>query len=569
MSANLCRNCGAGNTGRARFCASCGKRLMAAQPPSTPANCPQCQVPLRPYASFCPTCGFNMANPPPGTGKVDPKTQYIADPSGAPVLVVRWPGGNQQRHTLSGQRIIVGRLPVSDVQINSPMVSNRHFQLDIHTSGMTITDLNSTNGTQVNGHRIPPNVPHPLKSGDVVRVVGDLTGNSVSMIIETGTGESLRTLALGKLDMSKQTSMVIGRNPSCYLPLNHPTVSQRHAMIFKQNGGLAIRDLSSTNGTFVNGTRIKQVPLSSGDVVQIGPFKLVYDAQNQNLAQSMRLGHRLDAIQLGREVSGGKMILDKISLSIQSSQFVALVGGSGAGKSTLLKALNGYDQANHGHMLLDGEPLYPNLDMYRTQMGYVPQDDIIHRELPVKLALWYAAKLRLPDATPAEIEERIQEALKSVDMVEHASKRVNVLSGGQRKRVSIAVEMLARPTLFFLDEPTSGLDPGLEKKMMYDMNHLADEGRTVVMVTHATANIEQCDYVAFLSDGRLAYYGPPKDALTFYNVTDFADIYLQLSQEIDRREENQRCRCCSPIISSTRPGLPSKRARRGILPPPR
>lgn len=568
MSANLCRNCGAGNTGRARFCASCGKRLMAAQPPSTPANCPQCQVPLRPYASFCPTCGFNMANPPPGTGKVDPKTQYIADPSGAPVLVVRWPGGNQQRHTLSGQRIIVGRLPVSDVQINSPMVSNRHFQLDIHTSGMTITDLNSTNGTQVNGHRIPPNVPHPLKSGDVVRV-GDLTGNSVSMIIETGTGESLRTLALGKLDMSKQTSMVIGRNPSCYLPLNHPTVSQRHAMIFKQNGGLAIRDLSSTNGTFVNGTRIKQVPLSSGDVVQIGPFKLVYDAQNQNLAQSMRLGHRLDAIQLGREVSGGKMILDKISLSIQSSEFVALVGGSGAGKSTLLKALNGYDQANHGHMLLDGEPLYPNLDMYRTQMGYVPQDDIIHRELPVKLALWYAAKLRLPDATPAEIEERIQEALKSVDMVEHASKRVNVLSGGQRKRVSIAVEMLARPTLFFLDEPTSGLDPGLEKKMMYDMNHLADEGRTVVMVTHATANIEQCDYVAFLSDGRLAYYGPPKDALTFYNVTDFADIYLQLSQEIDRREENQRCRCCSPIISSTRPGLPSKRARRGILPPPR
>lgn len=285
--------------------------------------------------------------------------------------------------------------------------------------------------------------------------------------------------------------------------------------------------------TFVNGTRIKQVPLASGDVVQIGPFKLVYDAQMQSLAQSMRLGHRLDAIELGREVSGGKMILNRVSLSIQSSEFVALVGGSGAGKSTLLKALNGYDQANHGQMLLDGEALYPKLDMYRTQMGYVPQDDIIHRELPVKLALWYAAKLRLPDATSAEIEARIQDALESVDMVEHAHKRVHVLSGGQRKRVSIAVELLARPTLFFLDEPTSGLDPGLEKKMMYDMNHLADEGRTVVMVTHATANIEQCDYVAFLAYGRLVYFGPPNDALTFYNVTDFADIYLQLSREID------------------------------------
>ena len=166
-------------------------------------------------------------------------------------------------------------------------------------------------------------------------------------------------------------------------------------------------------------------------------------------------------------------------------------------------------------------------------MGYVPQDDIIHRELPVKLALWYSAKLRLPDARPAEIQTRIQEALRAVDMTEHAEKPVRVLSGGQRKRVSIASELLAQPTLFFLDEPTSGLDPGLEKKMMYDLNRLADEGRTVVLVTHATANIEQCDHVAFLSYGRLAYYGPPDDALKFYDVKDFSDVYLKLQQEID------------------------------------
>ncbi len=150
-----------------------------------------------------------------------------------------------------------------------------------------------------------------------------------------------------------------------------------------------------------------------------------------------------------------------------------------------------------------------------------------------KLALGYAARLRLPDARPDEIQARIRDALRAVDMTEHADKPVRVLSGGQRKRVSIAVELLARPTLFFLDEPTSGLDPGLEKKMMYDLNRLADEGRTVVLVTHATANIEQCDQVAFLSQGRLTYYGPPNEALQFFGVRDFSDIYLKLSQEID------------------------------------
>ena len=150
------------------------------------------------------------------------------------------------------------------------------------------------------------------------------------------------------------------------------------------------------------------------------------------------------------------------------------------------------------------------------QAGSVPHPDGLRARrttsstasFPCSLALWYAAKLRLPDARPAEIKARIEDALKAVDMAEHADKPAR-LSGGQRKRVSIAVELLARPTLFFLDEPTSGLDPGLEKKMMYDLNRLADEGRTVVLVTHATANIEQCDHVAFLSYGRLSYYGPP------------------------------------------------------------
>ncbi|MFC1878908.1 FHA domain-containing protein [Chloroflexota bacterium] len=442
-------------------------------------------------------------------------------------------GGSSQRFQLNPPMAHVGRSPNNDIVINHPAVSGRHLRLDIDSGKYIITDQNSTNGTMVNGHQIAPGSPQAINPGDTIRI-GDLTGNSVSLIIEGDAESAVRTLALGKLDLTGQASVVVGRDPNSYLPLNHPMVSARHAMILKQNGGLAIRDLGSTNGTFVNGQRISQVPLNSGDVIQIGPFRLSYDAEGGgSLAQSMRMGHRIDCIKLGREVGKKKMILNNINLTVSPGEFISLVGGSGAGKSTLMKAMNGFEPANHGHLLMDAEPLYPRMDMYRTQMGYVPQDDIIHRTLPVKLALYYAAKLRLPDASRAEIDSRIQEALESVDMVEHQEKMVSVLSGGQRKRVSIAVELLARPSLFFLDEPTSGLDPGLEKKMMYDMARLADEGRTIVLVTHATANIEQCDQVAFLTYGKLSYYGPPNDALKFFGVRDFSDIYLKLSQEIN------------------------------------
>jgi ABC-type multidrug transport system ATPase subunit/pSer/pThr/pTyr-binding forkhead associated (FHA) protein len=447
-------------------------------------------------------------------------------------LVVRWMGGKTERYPINKSTILVGRDPGNDVVINHPAVSSHHLSLAATPLGYTVTDLKSTNLTMINGHVIPANNPQPLRQGDVLRI-GNLIGNSVSLILQSGAGEAVRALSLGKLDLSNLTSIVIGRDPKSYLPLNHPAVSSRHAMIMKQESGLIIRDLGSTNGTFVNGQRITQAPLKSGDVIQIGPFRLNYDAQSQILAQSMGLGHRIDTIRLGREVAKKKLILDNVSMTVNPGEFIALVGGSGAGKSTLMKAMNGYEPANHGKILLDGEPLYEKLDLYRTTMGYVPQDDIIHRALPVRLALWYAAKLRMPDARSAEIEARIQDALKAVDMVEHANQPVRVLSGGQRKRVSIAVELLARPTLFFLDEPTSGLDPGLEKKMMYDLNRIADEGRTVVLVTHATSNIDQCDQVAFLSYGKLAYYGPPDDALKFYNVRDFSDIYLKLSQEVD------------------------------------
>jgi ABC-type multidrug transport system ATPase subunit/pSer/pThr/pTyr-binding forkhead associated (FHA) protein len=551
MGTRICPHCGYSNSEQARFCSNCGQSLLQKPVPPSPIgemNCPKCGTPNRSDAKFCRACGnrlarnavpipqrFRMAETPimlpPATVMAETPDRKISS-TGELKLKVLWMGGFTQEFKLTKPTITLGRAAGNDIILNHPAVSSQHLHLGLADGTLEVTDLDSTNGTMVNGRRLPARVPQKTYLGDEIRI-GDLNGNWVKLTFQKEGFEVIRQPSRGQLDLPNLKDILIGRNPLSSVLLNHPSVSFRHAVITSRDGEAVIRDLGSRNGTYLNGRRITQAPLKSGDQIQIGPFQLTYDPQSRRLAHSMRSGHRIDIIHLGRKIGKNKYILYDIDMSIYPGEFVALVGGSGAGKSTLLKAMNGYEHATHGNILLDGESFYEKLDLYRPQMGYVPQDDIIHQVLPVRLALKYAARLRLPDARPKEIEARIKEALLAVDLVEHANKPVRILSGGQRKRVSIAAELLARPTLFFLDEPTTGLDPGLEKKLMYDLNRLTDEGRTVVLVTHATANIEQCDQIAFLSYGRLSYYGPPNEALQFYNVRDFSDIYLKLSQEVE------------------------------------
>ncbi len=239
---------------------------------------------------------------------------------------------------------------------------------------------------------------------------------------------------------------------------------------------------------------------------------------------------RIEARNLKKSGNNKVTLLDDISLVIPPRSFVALVGGSGAGKSTLMDALNGLRPAQEGTVFYNNVDYYTNLASFNTQLGYVPQDDIVHRDLTVEHALYYAARLRLPsDFTREQIQWRINEVLEDVEMTERRSLLVSKLSGGQRKRVSIALELLANPSVFFLDEPTSGLDPGLDRKMMTLLRRLADRGRTIILVTHATNNINTCDYVCFLAlGGRMAYFGPPDEAQTFFQKTDFSEIYSVL-----------------------------------------
>ncbi|MBI5531269.1 MAG: ATP-binding cassette domain-containing protein [Deltaproteobacteria bacterium] len=324
-------------------------------------------------------------------------------------------------------------------------------------------------------------------------------------------------------------ALVLGRE-GAEVVLDSPVVSRRHAVIERTASGLVARDLRSMNGTFIDGRRLEAAPFPPTATLRVGPFLLRTDGE-WLLVFDARGAFRVDAARLVQRVGAQRTILRDVSLSVLPGELVALVGSSGAGKSTLMRALAGQAEPTSGVVMFNGDNARASFDLYRSLIGYVPQEDIVHQALPVRRALNYAARLRLPsDMGRSEIRRRIDVALSQVDLTEHAAKRISQLSGGQRKRVSIAVELLADPGLFFLDEPTSGLDPGLEKKMMQMLRRMAEGGRTVVVVTHATQSLEQCHQVGFVADGRLVYFGPPSQALAFFGVAsgEFADIYTRV-----------------------------------------
>jgi ABC-type multidrug transport system ATPase subunit/pSer/pThr/pTyr-binding forkhead associated (FHA) protein/ABC-type multidrug transport system permease subunit len=439
-------------------------------------------------------------------------------------------GRKLQELRLGHEPLTIGRAADNDVVIGARCVSLRHARIDPEGFGHRIVDLRSESGLLVRGQRVSS---HLLLDGDVVRIADPSTGNFVSLTYRDVGKQAQRqpTEPVQRLPLVGELT-TIGRE-GCDLDLPNLQVSRLHAEVLRVDGALVLHDRASINGVFVNGQRIDKHALKVGDVIQIGPFKLVFDGEA--LDQFDQQGAmRLDARSLTRS-AGGRRILDHASLVVEPCEFVAIVGPSGAGKSTLMGALSGYQHADEGLLLVNGDDLYAKFDAYRAVVGYVPQDDIVHANLRVDEALRFTAELRLsPDTSAAEIEGRISRVLEDVRMSEHRHKSIHQLSGGQRKRVSIASELISDPSLFFLDEPTSGLDPGLEKRMMYTLRYLADSGRTVVLVTHATANIMQCDLVVFMADGRVVFYGPPAAALEMFKVTsgDFADIYTKLDGQV-------------------------------------
>ncbi|MFF9198142.1 FHA domain-containing protein [Streptomyces sp. NPDC014779] len=324
--------------------------------------------------------------------------------------------------------------------------------------------------------------------------------------------------------------MSIGRALENDLVVSDLQVSRQHATFHATpDGRFEIRDLGSHNGTYVNGQ-----PIAKGGSVLIGPNDVVgvghstFRIVGNQLEEFVDTGDvSFSARHLTVTVDGGKQILKDVTFGVPEKSLIGVIGPSGSGKSTLLKALTGYRPADQGDVLYDNRSLYKQFAELRQRIGLVPQDDILHKELTVQKALKYAAKLRFPgDTAEAEREARIDEVLRELKLDIHREKKVTSLSGGQRKRVSVALELLTKPSLIFLDEPTSGLDPGMDRDVMQLLRGLADDGRTVLVVTHSVAELALCDKLLVMAPGgSVAYFGPPDEALNFFGYSTWADVF--------------------------------------------
>ena len=328
----------------------------------------------------------------------------------------------------------------------------------------------------------------------------------------------------------------IGRTSDNDLVLSDLSISRHHAELRKTSDGkYQIVDLDSHNGTFVNGQRVTSATLTEKDILGIGhaTFRLT----DGELREYIDTGDvSLVAQDLVVEVGGGKILLDHVSFPLAERCLVGIIGPSGAGKSTLLGALTGMRPADRGVVLYDNRDLYRDYAELRTRIGLVPQDSIMHTQLTTQRALRYAAELRFPPDTHArERNARVDEVMSELALTRHADTRADKLSGGQLKRVNVALELLTKPSLLFLDEPTSGLDPGLDKSVMEQMRDLAHDGRTVIVVTHSVANLDVCDRLLVLvPGGKVAFFGPPQEGLRYFGQPGWAEVFQAFDRYPDR-----------------------------------
>lgn len=487
--------------------------------------------------------------------------------------------------------VTIGRAPDCSVVVTNPTVSRQHLRIS-YDGGWVARDLGAVNGTYVAGVRQPSGAAIPLRAGlelvlgsphDGLRVgVIDLGGDAAASgdLPDPGDGLTINQQAVTVVrrgpaageDTTRgfvpRTDVVtIGRGPGNAIVVHDPLVSVVHARLTRLGPGrVSIEDLNSTNGTFVNGARIAAVEAGLGDVISVGKMFLRVTRDGlQRIAQApvaagaggpgRPLSLSVSAVSFtvptsraerARGAEPRKALLDDITFHVPERSLVAVIGPSGAGKSTLLKTMIGTLRPDRGQVLFHGLDMAVFHDSLADRVGMVPQDDLVHTDLTARQALLYAARLRFPDdTTPAERGEAVDWAIGELGLTPHADTRIRQLSGGQRKRVSTAMELLTRPDLLFLDEPTSGLDPNLDREVMELLRTLAHgtpqnpRGRTIVVITHSTDNLDKADAVLLLAPGgKVAYFGPPAALQDYFagplhGERSYAGIYQAISREPD------------------------------------
>ncbi|WP_371483872.1 FHA domain-containing protein [Kitasatospora sp. NBC_00315] len=466
----------------------------------------------------------------------------------------------------------VGRDPTSEIVLDDPRVSWHHAVLRTDDGHWLVEDSDSTNGTFAEGHRIQQWGVGPgsrLRFGSATDgPTATLTGLPAPAAQERPSLVAPQESAVFRQPTSVRPlparTIRIGRADDNDIVLDDLVVSRHHAELRALPGGAyEIADLASHNGTYLNGRAVVSATVGPADIIGVGHS--AFCLQGGELVQYSDTGEISLNVQ-GLTVRVGhdqRVLLDDVSFPVGERTLLAVAGPSGAGKSTLLNALTGLRPADEGTVLYDGRDLYRDYAELRRRIGLVPQDDILHTQLTVRRALGYAAELRFPgDTAKAEREARVTEVIHELGLDKRADQVISSLSGGQRKRVSVALELLTKPSLLFLDEPTSGLDPGMDRSVMQMLRGLADDGRTVVVVTHSVLSLDVCDRLLVLAPGgRTAYFGPPDEALAFFGFTEWPQAFEAFENDDERawasrfRESSRYGRFVAPGVE--RPVTPA------------
>ena len=492
--------------------------------------------------------------------------------SAQPVLTAR--SERTEGSFAAGRDVVVGSDLRADLRVAHPLIARAHVLLRFDRGRWLAVDNNSLNGVYVDGRRVPVVDIH---DGQAINI-GKPDGPRITFEVAAPPTRSFRrrdppravpappagTGGVGEFPTTRIAvpgpesgqPPVTGHSASIGRALNNDIVihdvlaSRHHAFLTPTPAGPQIRDANSSNGTFVNGVRVGSAVLSDGDVVTIGNVDLVL--RGGMLVRRQEAATRAGGLEV-REVNfavGGKNLLERISLTARPGTLTALIGGSGAGKTTLSRLIAGYATPTSGSVTFEGHDIHTEYASLRTRIGMVPQDDVVHRQLTVSQALGYAAELRLPpDTSKADRVRVVAQVLDELDLSAHANTRVDKLSGGQRKRASVALELLTGPSLLILDEPTSGLDPALDLQVMTMLRQLADAGRVVLVVTHSLTYLDVCDQVLLMAPGgKTAFLGPPGQIGAAMGTTNWAHIFAKVGADPD--EANRR------FLAQSRPPPP-------------
>ncbi len=499
------------------------------------------------------------------------------------LVLVQAPGKSEERVIpLTTGINVLGSGPQSHIRISSPHVRSHHLNIEPSGEGLSVR---SAQPDILFKYR--ENLCHQalLQNGETFSIDGiEFLCRRIPSSERTELGSFGRHLtaekaqksnaaqapSLGEMQVSGFVSqklltrfpLLIGRNEGCDVVLNHPQVSSMHARLERNNGILYLEDLRSSNGTYVNDRLIHRTPLSPGESVLIMPYMLLFTGEFLNIytlqQQSQLIGWQISVS------AGEKRIIDRGTLVCNSNELIGLIGPSGSGKTTLMKCLSGQILPSAGRVQLNGLDVFTHFDLFKRNIGFVPQDDIIHRELTVEQTLRYAAKLRLPlDMSEKERKIRVKETLIELELEDQERLPVHRLSGGQRKRVNIAIELLTKPGILFLDEPTSGLDPALDEKLMVLFKKLSQDGRITILTTHLLEHAMMFSRIVLMHSGRVIFFGSPQDAMNFFQVNTLSALYSRIKNRPaeEWQDEFQKTETHRNDINLARDQiLPSKRS---------